>query len=76
MTIPLPHPADRSVRILFVFAWLAGGAEEAEIRRLALTLDRARYRIDALPCLRLSDPADPTHADLAAYDLGFEDTVR
>lgn len=85
MTIPLPHPADRPVRILFVFAWLAGGAEEAEIRRLALTLDRARYRIDALPCLRLPDPADPTHADLAAlgiavdlvaYDLGFEDTVR
>lgn len=82
---PHPHPADRPVRVLFVFAWLAGGAEETLLRRLAQALDRARYRIDALPCLRRKDAPDPTHAglaalgidvDLAAYDLGFEDTVR
>ncbi|MFN4130634.1 MAG: hypothetical protein ACK4GC_12605, partial [Paracoccaceae bacterium] len=83
--ILLVHPTDCPVRVLFVFAWLAEGAEETLMRRLAQALDRARYRIDALPCLRLSDAADPTHAglrglgidiDLTAYDLGFEDTVR
>lgn len=80
----LPHPADRPVRVLFVFAWLAQGPEERVIRHLAQSLNRSRYRIDALPCLRLPGAADPAHANLraigidvdtVAYDLGFDDTV-
>ncbi|MFN4130136.1 MAG: ABC transporter permease subunit [Paracoccaceae bacterium] len=83
--IPQPGAADRPLRILFIFAWLAGGLEETLVRRLAQTLVRARYRVDALPCLRRSDAVDPAHVgltaiginvDLAACDLGFEDTVR
>lgn len=85
MSQPSLHPADRPVRILFVFSWLAGGEEEAELRFLARTLDRARFRVDALPCLRRDDAADPTYAalasldigvDLATYDLGRDDIVR
>ena len=81
---PVPHQGDRPLRILFVFAWLAGGVEETEIRRLARSLDRARYRIDALPCLRLDLTSDPSHVglqtlginvDQTACDLSFEDTI-
>ncbi len=72
------------MRILFVFAWLAGGEEETELRLLARTLDPHRYRIDAVACRQLDDAADPTHLDLQAlgvavdttpYTLGFDDTV-
>ncbi len=85
MTHPLPHPADRPVRILFVFAWLVVGGEETEVRLLAQSLDPARYRIDVLPCMRLDGMPDQTHHQLAAigvhvdrtaYDLSFEDTVK
>ena len=85
MTHPLPHPGDRPVRILFVFAWLVVGGEETEVRLLAQTLDKTRYRIDVLPCLRLNGMPDQTHhqlkaigvdVDCTAYDLGFEDTVK
>ncbi|MBR2656859.1 MAG: hypothetical protein IKD58_10290 [Loktanella sp.] len=79
----LLHPADRPVRVLFVFAWLAQGEGETLIRHLAQSLNLARYRLDALPCLRLSDATDTMHeglraaginVDLAAYDLSFDDT--
>ncbi|MDT8854407.1 glycosyltransferase family 4 protein [Paracoccaceae bacterium Fryx2] len=85
MTHPLPHPADRPVRLLFVFAWLAVGGEETMVRLLARSLDPARYRIDVLPCLRLNGVSDLAHrrleaagvrVDRTAYDLSFEDTVR
>lgn len=84
MPYPRPHPADRPVRILFVFAWLSGGEEETELRLLAQTLDRTRYRLDALPCSRSDTGGDQKHwalrqlgvrVDRTAYDLGFEDTV-
>ncbi|OYX27217.1 MAG: hypothetical protein B7Z10_00905 [Rhodobacterales bacterium 32-66-7] len=85
MSHPPPHPSDRPVRVLFVFAWLAGGPEEGLLRLLSQTLDPARFRIDALPC-RLQDATlDPTHerlaalgitVDRAAYEMGFDDTVR
>jgi glycosyltransferase involved in cell wall biosynthesis len=84
MNHPLPHPADRPVRILFVFAWLVVGGEETEVRLLAQALDRTRYRIDVLPCLRLEGMPDQTHrqlealgiaVDRTAYDLSFEDTI-
>ena len=85
MTHPQPHPSDRPVRILFVFAWLVVGGEETEVRLLAQSLDPARYRIDVLPCLRIDGMPDQTHRQLAdigvhvdrtAYDLDFEDTVK
>ena len=85
MTHPLPHPADRPVRILFVFAWLVVGGEETEVRLLAQALDKARYRIDVMACLRLPGMPDQTHdqlealgvrVDRTAYDLSFEDTVQ
>lgn len=84
MPFALPHPDDRPVRILFVFAWLAGGEEEAEIRLLAQSLDPARFRIDALPCARSATVHDPAfrslrntgvNVDDTALDYGFADTV-
>lgn len=80
----MPHPADRPVRVLFVFAWLVVGGEETEVRLLVQSLDPARYRIDVLPCLRIDGMPDQTHRqleaigvhlDLTAYGLSFEDTV-
>jgi glycosyltransferase involved in cell wall biosynthesis len=77
-------PPPEPIRILFVFAWLVVGGEETEVRLLARHLDRARYRIDVLPCLRRPNMPDQTHRQLAelgvhvdttAYDLSFEDTV-
>ncbi|TGD65654.1 hypothetical protein EYC08_07150 [Tabrizicola sp. WMC-M-20] len=84
MPFALPHPDDRPVRILFVFAWLAGGEEEADIRLLAQSLDPARFRIDALPCARSATVHDPAlrslrntgvNVDDTAQDYGFADTV-
>ncbi|TGD43819.1 hypothetical protein EEB11_07485 [Pseudotabrizicola sediminis] len=84
MPFALPHPDDRPVRILFVFAWLAGGEEEAEIRLLAQSLDPARFRIDALPCARSATVHDPAfrslrntgvNVDDTALDYAFADTV-
>lgn len=84
MTHPRPHPADRPVRILFVFARLDFGSEATGVRLLAQSLDPARYRIDVLPCLRppgMSDPALRLFHDIGvdvdrtALELSFEDTV-
>lgn len=70
---------------MFVFAWLAGGDEEADLRLLARLLSPARYRIDALPCVRSTATFDPSHrslealgvrVDRVAHDLSFDDTVR
>lgn len=85
MTHPLPHPADRPIRVLFVFAWLVVGGEETEVRLLAQSLDKARYRIDVIACLRLPGMPEQTHhqlealgvrVDRTAYDLSFEETVQ
>lgn len=75
---------DRAVRILFVFASLAGGEEETEVCLLAQTLDPNRFRIDAVPCRRATVSSDPTYrrlktagvnVDTLAQDLCFDDTV-
>ena len=72
------------IRILFVFAWLVVGGEETEVRLLARHLDRARYRIDVMPCFRKPGMPEQTHRQLAElgihvdttpYELSFEDTV-
>lgn len=82
--IPQPHPDAGKIRILWVFAWLVVGGEETEVRLLARTLDRSRYRIEVLPCFRKDGMPDQSHdqlralgvhVDTAAYDLSFEDTV-
>ena len=82
--IPRPHPDAGKIRILWVFAWLVVGGEETEVRLLARTLDRSRYRIDVLPCFRKEGMPDQSHAqlralgvhvDTTAYDLSFEDTI-
>ena len=83
MSFPCPHPRDRPVRILFVFASLAGGPEEDDLRLLARGLDRTLYRIDALPCARAGRgragspvlAAMGVEVDETALDLGFDATV-
>ncbi|MEG3124248.1 hypothetical protein [Sphingomonas sp. GB1N7] len=76
--------AGRPLRVLFVFASLAGGRAEWEVRRLARTLDPARYALDAVVCLNL--PGQPDQAlvrmtaagvgvDTQPYHLSFDDTV-
>ena len=81
-----PQPAEdpARIRILFVMAWLVVGGEETEIRLLARTLPRDRYRIDVIPCFRKEGMPDQTHEQLAelgvhvdttAYGLGFEETI-
>ncbi|MCC2690858.1 MAG: glycosyltransferase, partial [Rhizobiaceae bacterium] len=76
--------AANPTRILFVFAWLVVGGEETEVRLLAKTLDRRRYRIDVVACFRKPGMPEQTHRQLRAlgvdvdrvpYDLSFEDTV-
>lgn len=85
MTFPQPHPNDRPVRILFVFAWLVVGGEETEVRLLARALDPALYRIDVIPCFRKEGMPDQTYhqlrdlgvaVDTTALDMSFDDTVR
>ena len=61
-----PQPAEdpARIRILFVMAWLVVGGEETEIRLLARTLPRDRYRIDVIPCFRKEGMPDQTHEQL------------
>ena len=82
--IPEPHPDAGKIRILWVFAWLVVGGEETEVRLLARTLDRTRYRIDVIPCFRKEGMPDLSHeqlralgvhVDTTAYGLSFEDTI-
>lgn len=72
------------MRILCVFARLAVGGEETWLRLLARHLDRRRFRLDVIPCLRkdgMPDRAGRRLADLGVvvdttpYGLSFEDTV-
>ena len=72
------------LRILFVFAELADGGEEAEVRLLARHLDPARYRLEVVACFRGDALPDETgrrlaalgvHVDTAPYALSFEETV-
>ena len=83
-TFPAPHDGHRLIRITFVMAWLVVGGEETEIRLLARTLPRDRYRITVIPCFRKAGMPDQTHQQLAdlgvhvdttPYGLGFEDTI-
>jgi hypothetical protein len=79
---PEPHPIDRAVRILFVFACL-DVRDDSDVRLLARYMDPSRYRIDAIACARNDAAGYPlerlTGLDIAvdcdAYDLSFEDTV-
>ncbi|WP_205961409.1 glycosyltransferase [Paracoccus endophyticus] len=82
--IPRPHHDAGKIRILWVFAWLVVGGEETEVRMLARTLDRSRYRIDVIPCFRREGMPDQSHEQLRAlgvhvdttpYGLSFDDTV-
>lgn len=79
-----PPTEGRPIRILFVFAWLVVGGEETELRLLAQTLGRSRYRIEVVACFRKVGMPEQTHAQLEAigvpvdrtpYHLSFEDTV-
>ena len=72
------------IRILFVFAWLVVGGEETEVRLLARTLDRSRYRLDVVACFHKPNMPGQTHeqlrtlgvdVDTTPYDMSFEDTV-
>ena len=71
-------------RVLFVYAWLAGGGEETEVLLLARTLDPRRYRIEVVGCFRKEGMSEQTHAQLEAlgvpvdrtpYTLSFEDAI-
>ncbi len=82
--LPVPHPDAGKIRILFVPAWLVVGGEETELRLLARTLPRDRYRIDVIPCFRKEGMPDQTtdqlralgiHVDTTPYALGFDDTI-
>ncbi len=81
---PTPHPNDRPVRVLFVFAWLVVGGEETEVRLLGKSIDQSRYRIDVIPCFRAEGMPDQTYrqledigvaVDRTALDMSFEDTA-
>jgi polysaccharide biosynthesis protein PelF len=72
-------------RILFVFGWLVVGGEETEARHLARHLDRSRYRLDVVACLRREGMSELAHRQLESlgvavdrtpYQLSFEDTVE
>lgn len=80
---PRPHPSDRPVRILFVFAFL-DPAEDVEVRMLARHLDPERYRVDAIACFQPENTYDypiqrleavGVTVDTTPYTLSFEDTV-
>lgn len=83
MLLPLPHPRNRPVRILFVFAKLFG-AEVDILHALAQGLDPARFRLDAFVCRRADRARDDAHrglcrrgvdVDCTAQDLPFGETV-
>ncbi|WP_156363833.1 hypothetical protein [Sphingomonas sp. Leaf357] len=67
-----------------MFASLGGGGAEWQVRRLARTLDPARYRLDAVVCRHLPGLPDQALARMSAtgvqvdtqpYGLSLEDTV-
>jgi polysaccharide biosynthesis protein PelF len=71
--------------ILFVFGWLVVGGEETEIRLLGRLLDRERYRLEVVACLRREGMPEQTERQLEAlgipvdrtpYRLSLEDTIE
>lgn len=71
--------------VLLVFGWVVVGGEETEVRLLARLLDRSRYRLEVVACLRRDGMPDQTERQLAElgvpvdhtpYTLSFEDTVE
>ncbi|MDQ2807296.1 MAG: glycosyltransferase [Chloroflexota bacterium] len=77
-TPPLPR------NILFVFAWIVVGGEETEVRLLARSLPRDRYRLAVVGCFRKAGmpttSADQLRAlgvavDETPYTLSYEETV-
>lgn len=70
--------------ILFVFAWIVVGGEETEVRLLARSLPRDRYRLKVVGCFRRPNMPTTTTEQLEAlgvvvdqtpYTLSYEDTV-
>lgn len=74
-SIPEPHPDAGKIRILWVFAWLAAGDEETEVRALARGLDPTLYRIDALPCFRREGVLRQSHDGLRALGIHVDETA-
>jgi len=81
---PLAEPPPRPRHILFVFAWIVVGGEETEVRLLARSLPRDRYRLAVVGCFRKegmpTTSADQLRAlgvevDETPYTLSYEDTV-
>ena len=79
----MPDPTP-PLSILFVFAWIVVGGEETEVRLLARTLPRARYRLKVVGCFRTPNMPNTTTEQLEAlgvevdktpYTLSYEDTV-
>jgi len=71
-------------RVLFVFSWLVVGGEETEVRHLARHLDRSRFQLEVVACMRRDGMPDLTHrqlerlgvpVDRTPYDLSFEATI-
>jgi glycosyltransferase involved in cell wall biosynthesis len=71
--------------VLFVFSWLVVGGEETEVRLLARLLDRTRFHLEVVACLRRDGMPDQTERQLAAlgvpvdhapYQLSLEDTIE
>jgi glycosyltransferase involved in cell wall biosynthesis len=70
--------------ILFVFAWIVVGGEETEVRLLARSLPRDRYRLKVVGCFRKPNMPTTTTEQLRAlgvevdetpYTLDYDDTV-
>jgi glycosyltransferase involved in cell wall biosynthesis len=79
--VPDPTPP---LSILFVFAWIVVGGEETEVRLLARSLPRDRYRLKVVGCFRRPNmPTTTTEqfealgvvVDQTPYTLSYEDTV-
>jgi glycosyltransferase involved in cell wall biosynthesis len=64
------------VSVLFVFKFLAVGGEETELRLLGKHLDRARYAIDVVECLRKPDMPEQTHRRLESLGLHVDRTPQ
>ena len=78
-----PEQSEASRRTLFVFASAVSGREEALVGLLAKNLDRRRYAIDVVVCLRQPGIFDPmlrleamgVPVDRTPYYLSMEATV-
>ncbi len=75
---------QKPLSILFVFAWIVVGGEETEVRLLARSLPRERYRLTVVGCFHKDGmPTTSTEqlralgvtVDETPYTLSYEDTV-